>query len=261
MLDKYSKSLPITVTIITSNEEARIQGAILSVVGWVDEILVIDSGSNDRTCEIAEKLGAKVMMNPWTGYGPQKRFAEDHATNQWILNIDADERISSALQDEIVSLWEPIPAADGYALNIHDRIYGTHFFEKTPSYAPVRLYNKEKGRYSNHSIHDRVSMAVGTTVTHLHHRIYHESIKSLTHRIDKLNAYSTMQADDLHQRGRHITKWRLITEFSLSFWQSYLLKGRWKLGTIGFIHAMNYAFSRYLRLAKLYEKTHMHQNT
>jgi glycosyltransferase involved in cell wall biosynthesis len=95
--------LPVSVFIITRDEEERLHFAINSVKGWVDEVLVIDSGSTDKTCEIAEKLGAKVTYNEWKGYGQQKIFGENLCRNKWVLNIDADEEITDEVKNNILN--------------------------------------------------------------------------------------------------------------------------------------------------------------
>jgi glycosyltransferase involved in cell wall biosynthesis len=101
-----TQRLPLSAFIIAKNEADRIPAAIKSVVGWVDEVIVIDSGSEDETVAVAESLGARVVFNEWPGYGLQKRFGEDQCRNDWLLNLDADEEITSALAAEIKAKFD-----------------------------------------------------------------------------------------------------------------------------------------------------------
>lgn len=246
--------LPISVIIITQNESDRIQAAIKSVSEWVSEIIIVDSGSTDDTVTKAKMLGAKTFFNEWQGYGKQKRFAEEQASNEWLLNLDADERVTDDLQKEILKLFqEPILLADGYYIAIHDVIYLTKKLNPKTPYKPIRLYNKLKGRYSDSPVHDRVIMKPDAKVKKLSGKIAHESIRNFSHRVDKLNAYSSAQVADLITKGRIPSTTRIIVEFWTSFIKRYFIKGYWRQGLVGYIYAMNYAYSRFLRQIKLYE--------
>ena len=246
--------LPISVIMITQNESDRIHAAIKSVSEWVSEIIIVDSGSTDDTLIQAKKLGAKTFFNEWQGYGKQKRFAEEQASHEWLLNLDADERVTHDLQKEIQMLiQEPNHLADGYYIAIHDVIYLTNKLNPKTPYKPIRLYNKSKGRYSDSPVHDRVMMEPNAKVKILTGKIAHESIRNFTHRVDKLNAYSSAQVADLMAKGRTPSTTRIIMEFWISFMKRYFLKGYWRQGLVGYIYAMNYAYSRFLRQIKLYE--------
>lgn len=249
-----SVCLPISVTIIALNEDDRISKAIESVKGWTDEIIVIDSGSTDTTVDTVSTAGASVIFNPWPGYGQQKRFAEGQAKNDWILNIDADERVLPELRNEIIELFtHNNPTADGYFIAIHDRLYLTDKLSSYTPYNPVRLYRKSKGRYSESPVHDRVIMLADSQTAQLKGKIAHDSLRSFHHRIEKMNAYTEAQAADLLARGRKPSRFRIITEFWTSFISGYFFRGYWRSGLMGFIYAINFAYSRFLRQIKLYE--------
>lgn len=248
------KKLPISVIIITLNEADRIEALIESVKNWVDEIILVDSGSSDETVKIAKQLGAYVVFNKWPGYGLQKRFAEEQASNDWLLNLDADERVTESLKSEIAQCFSnPSTMADGYHIAIHDIIYLTNKLNPKTPYKPVRLYRKSKGRYSDSSVHDRVIMEANAKTQQLKEKIAHASIRNFSHRVDKMNAYSSAQVEDMISKGRKASKARIVMEFWLSFMKRYFLKGYWRQGLIGYIYAMNYAYSRFLRQIKLYE--------
>ena len=247
-------SLPISVFIITLNEEDRIEKAIRSVISWVDEVIVVDSGSTDRTTELAEALGAKVSFNAWPGYGLQKRHGEDLCRNDWLLNIDADEAVTPELRDKIRSIFAEGPDFDIYKIEILD----VFAHEEEPKkwaygYWQYRLYHKSAGRFSDSTVHDTVRPLDHARITKLDEKIAHHSVRSIQWSVEKMNRYSDMQRDDMIAKGRRISPWRLLFEFPVSFLKSYILRRSYKYGFWGVILAHNYAYSRFLRIAKAYE--------
>ncbi|MDX2113602.1 MAG: glycosyltransferase family 2 protein [Alphaproteobacteria bacterium] len=248
-----STRLPISVFIIALNEADRIGATIESVRGWVDEVIVIDSGSDDDTVKVAEKLGARVLYNAWPGYGLQKRFGEERCRNDWVLNLDADEVVSSALKEEIIA-GLPGTSHAGFMMNIAEILPG----RSEPGAGAhvtraVRLYRKSCGRYSDSTVHDRVHMTSGT-IGELANIVEHRSSRGLTHSLDKINRYSTMQANDMAKKGLKFAYLRLATEFPLAFLKAYLLRGYILKGAQGFTNAMVYGFSRFIRIAKYLEQ-------
>ena len=248
--------LPLSVFIIAQNEADRIGDTIRAVRDLTDDLIVVDSGSTDGTQAIAEELGARVIFNPWPGYGPQKRFAEDQCRHVWMLNLDADEVVPANLAAEIRALFaKGQPACQAYRIGIAEIFPG----EAAPhpmAYTlwPVRLYRKDFGRYSPSLVHDRVDLEPGTKVGTLKSVVHHRSVRSLSDQLVKLNRYSDQQAVDLEIRGVSIPTWRIYFEFSAAFIKAYIGRRHILRGTYGFLTAMNYAISRHLRLAKHYEK-------
>ena len=248
--------LPLSIFIIARDEADRIGATIRAVRALTDDLVVVDSGSTDRTRAIAEELGARVVENPFAGYGPQKRFAEDQCRHPWLLNLDADEVVPPALSAEIAALFaagEPPHAA--YAIPIAEVFPG----EARPhplAYAlhPVRLYRRDRGRYVASPVHDRVALEPGTRVGRLKGTIHHFSVRSLGEQLEKLNRYSDAQALDLEARGVRLPTWRLFLEFPAAFLKAYLGRRHALRGTYGFLTAMNYAVARHLRVAKHYER-------
>src|SRR5215213_8433194 len=158
------RSVKISAVFITFNEEKNIRQAIESVV-WADEILIVDSESGDRTREIAESLGAKVIVRKWLGFARQKQFAVDNAANDWIFSLDADERVSDELREEILRLKNSSPAADGY------KIPRLSFYMNRPirhgGWYPdwqTRFFNRRKGVWKDVLIHESVEMSEGARV-------------------------------------------------------------------------------------------------
>jgi glycosyltransferase involved in cell wall biosynthesis len=248
--------LPLSVFIIAQNEADRVAETIRAVRRLTDDLVLVDSGSTDGTQAVAEELGARVVHNAWPGYGPQKRFAEDQCRFKWLLNIDADEVLPRDLAEEIAALFaNGEPERDAYRIRIAEMFPG----EEAPhplayALAPVRLYRKDRGRYSPSLVHDRVDLEPGARVGRLRGIIHHKSVRSLGDQIAKLNRYSDQQAVDLQIRGVMIPTWRLFFEFPAAFLKAYIGRRHIVRGTYGFLTAMNYAISRHLRLAKHYER-------
>lgn len=245
----------ISAFIIALNEADRIGHTIESLRDVADEIIVIDSGSNDGTQEAAAKLGAKVVFNPWPGFGMQKRFGEDQCRHHWLLNLDADEVLSKELQDEIKALFSDEPPHRAYTMRIAEMLPGSGKpFFSSHGQSPIRLYEKRCGRFSDSPVHDHVHIQSGS-VGALKHIALHYSSRSLSHSLEKINRYSSMQADDMIKRGRtKFLRVRLVAIFPLAFCKAYFLRGYWKSGMAGFVNSVLYAFSRFVRLAKVHER-------
>jgi len=252
----------ISAFIIAKNEEARIARTIESIKSEVDEIIVVDSGSTDRTVEIAKKLGARVVFNEWKGYTQQKIFGEGLCKHKWILNIDADEVLSPGLQDEIGYIFKD-DIQDRYkAYRI--RFVIMHRSDKIPRWtAPsnrfIRLYNKEHGSFANnHGFTTRDSVVMNKDVQEkeiyrFNEPAFHYSGTSIEQLVAKANFYSSEQARDLLDSGRKISKLRIGTEFFLWFFKAFFIRRYCVFGFDGFVDSMIFAFARFLRLAKARE--------
>jgi glycosyltransferase involved in cell wall biosynthesis len=246
----------LSIFIIALNEADRIVAAIETVRDLSDDIVVIDSGSTDGTQALVQELGARVIYHDWPGYGLQKQFGEDQCRHDWMLNIDADEIVTTAMSAAIQSaLSNDDLKPCGFATKIVEMFPGeTKAHPWAFTLSPVRLYHKSVGRYSASPVHDRVDLVVGTPILKLDGLIEHRSIRSLGHELIKLNAYADMQADDLDAKGRKLPAIRLILEFPLTFLKAYIGRRHFVRGLYGFMTAMNYAFYRYLRAAKHWER-------
>lgn len=248
-------TIPLSIFLITRNEADRLGRTLAAVEGLSDDLVVVDSGSTDETRAIAAAHGARVLVHDFSGYGPQKRFAESQCRHLWLLNIDADEVVSPRLREEVAALLASAPECDAYALRIAEVFPG----EDAPhpwayTLAPVRLYRRDKGRYADSPVHDRVDLASGARVGRLNGLVHHFSVRSIGDQIDKLNAYSSHQMEDLRARGLSTPRWRLFVEFPAAFVKAYFGRRHFVRGTYGFITAMNYAFFRWLRVAKDVER-------
>ncbi len=248
--------LPLTVTIIAQNEADRIHHTIASVRPWVEEVLVVDSGSTDNTQELAEMAGATVVFHAWKGYGPQKIFAEQLAQYDWILNLDADEAVSPALRDELMALFaegaEPEKAA--YRFPIRTIFpWDTQPRWGAPRNDPPRLYDRTRAGFKDSTVHDSVVVRDGSKPGKLKGAAWHRSFRSYHHMLEKINRYSSMQAADMLARGKCPSSLRLVVEPLFAFGKAYFQRRYIWFGLDGFIESVIYAFARFIRLAKARE--------
>lgn len=247
----------LSVFIIAKNEEGRIEDAIKSVRDFVAEVIVVDSGSTDKTQEVARELGATVVFNPWPGYGPQKVFGESLCKNKWVLNIDADERISVKLREELEELFaspDLLEQHSGYWIPLVD----IPNFVSTPSrFSPkkkyLRLYNKEKAQFSDSIVHDVVKIKEGKSSS-LKNLIIHYSYRDLEHAVQKINFYSSELARNAFAKGRRVNFLVIMLIGLISFWKNFIFRRFFLYGFDGYVYSKLYAFSRFIKYAKIREK-------
>lgn len=250
--------LPISVFIIAKNEEDRIAQVINAVKDIADEILVIDSGSNDETCKIAIEAGAKLLFNEWNGYGQQKIFGENQCRNKWILNIDADEEISPELSREIKTVFSK--KIDRNTAGFRIKIVNKFRFETKPKklayyYNQLRLYNKEIAGFKSSSVHDSVVLRRPhhDKISQLKNIIYHQSFRSYSHWIEKINSYSQMQAQDSFSKGKNPLILKVLFTPIFAFFKAYLVRRYFIYGFNGLIYSSLFAFSRFSKVIKTRE--------
>ncbi len=251
--------IPLSVSIIVKNEEDRILSAISAVKDIADEIIVVDSGSDDKTCQIALKAGAKVIYNKWPGYGQQKIFAEKQCKNDWILNIDADEELSKELRKEIIELFANKKHNKFYAFRI--KIVNKFRFEEKPKkyayyYNQIRLYNKKYAGFKNSSVHDSVTLIEENPkkIGQLKNIIFHQSFRSFSHWIDKINSYSQMQAVDAVKKGKKSNLLKVFISPIIAFFKAYIIRRYFIYGIDGIIYSKLYALSRFIKQIKIREE-------
>jgi glycosyltransferase involved in cell wall biosynthesis len=240
--------MKITATIITHNEERNLPRAIESL-RCADEILVVDSGSSDRTIEIAEKLGAKIIDSPWPGYAKQKNLAAERAENDWILSLDADESLSEALEAEIWQLKKNGPRHDAYTMPRLARYLGRWINHS--GWHPdrkIRLYHRAKATWTGDFVHE--SVKVEGTLGHMEGNLLHFTCDSLSEHIKTMDRYTTLAAEQLVASKRKITWARLIFEPPWTFFNTYVLKAGFLDGVEGLAIANMAALYNFLKYAK-----------
>jgi len=240
----------LSVIVITRNEESHI-GDCLDSVAFADEIVVLDSGSTDRTRDIARARGARVEVSvDWPGFGPQKNRALDLATGDWVLSIDADERVPPELAQAIQRAIAA-PEADAYRIARLSNFCGRWIRHSGwwPDYV-LRLFRRGAGRFSDAAVHERVETAgrVGTLPGHFLHYPY----ASLEAFIDKINRYSTEAARAAHARGRRTGILGPFGHGAWTFVRHYVLRRGFLDGWQGLLLAGMAATGSFYRYAKLY---------
>ncbi|HEX8985132.1 MAG TPA: glycosyltransferase family 2 protein [Bryobacteraceae bacterium] len=241
--------MKISATIITCNEERKIARAIESL-RCCEEILVVDSGSTDRTVEIARKLDARVIESPWPGYAKQKNLAAAQAANDWILSLDADETLSEALEGEILQLRKGAPEFDAYTMPRMAQYLGRWILHS--GWYPdrkVRLYHRERATWVGDFVHESVN--VNGTVGHLKSNILHYTCESLSEHVRTVDRYTTLAAQELVARGERAGWHRLIFEPGWTFLRTYLFQLGFLDGLEGLMIANMAAMYTFLKHAKV----------
>jgi glycosyltransferase involved in cell wall biosynthesis len=238
----------ISATIITYNEERNLPRAIESL-RCVDEIVVIDSGSSDRTVEMAEKLGARVVESPWPGYAKQKNFAAEQASYDWILSLDADESLSEALEGEIWQLKKNGAQADAYTMPRMAQYLG-RWIRHSGWYPDlkVRLYDRRRAHWEGEFVHEAVK--VEGRVGHLESNLLHFTCSSLSEHLKTMDRYTTLAAEQLLANGEKVTWGRLALEPPWTFLRTYVLKLGFLDGVEGLAIANMAALYNFVKYAK-----------
>lgn len=252
--------MKISVCIIAFNEEKNIAESLRSVE-WADEILVVDSESTDATREIAESLGAKVLVNKWQSFAHQKQFAVDQASNDWIFSLDADEIVSEKLKQEILFLktLPEIRLADGFRIP-RLSVYMNRTIRHGGWYPDfqLRFFNRQKGRWKNVLIHESVQMNDGAATEKLKSDIVHYSIPDAAYHHKMIGErYAPLAAQQMFERGKRTGILKIATVGLTSFLQTYILKGGFLDGIAGFCiarFAAHHSFLKHLLLWEMQKK-------
>ena len=213
--------LPLTAVIITCNEARRIN-ACLESVAFADEIVVVDSGSTDETLEIALQYGARIVRQEWLGFGRQKQFAVSCAAHDWVLCLDADERVSDELRACIAAAMAN-PLYGAYRFPRRNRFMGRWLKhgEGYPDWS-LRLFHRAHSRWSEDAIHEKV--LVDTTLGTLRGDLLHESEESVAAYLEKQNRYTSLQAETLHMEGKRAHLGHLLASPLLRFVKFYAVR-------------------------------------
>jgi (heptosyl)LPS beta-1,4-glucosyltransferase len=247
--------MKISATIITFNEESNIKAACESVA-WADEVVVVDSNSTDKTRELAESCGARVITNAWPGFGLQKQFAVDQAQHEWIFSLDADERVSDELKQSIQSLRNEKNLADGY--EVSRRTYYQQRWIRGGGWYPdrqLRLFRKSKGRWKERHIHESVKMDPDARVERLKEDLLHYTMQDAAHHHRMIGErYAPLAALQMFEEGRRTSVLRVASAGPAAFIRSLILKGGLRDGFAGFTIASFAAHHAFLKHLMLWEK-------
>jgi glycosyltransferase involved in cell wall biosynthesis len=243
--------MSLSAVIITKNAASQISGCLASLA-FADEVLVVDSDSSDGTADIARKAGARVISKEWLGFGPQKQFAVGAATHDWVLCLDADERVSDALRASIVAELAT-PRATSYQMARCNRFLG-HWLRHGEGYPDwsLRLFDRRHARWSDDAVHEKV--LANARPARLSGDLLHDSAETLEGYLDKQNRYTTLQADMMRAAGKHANLGRMVLSPLARFIKFYIFRLGFLDGQAGLVHitigCMN-SFNKYAKLLAL----------
>jgi len=240
---------PLSITLITYNEEARVRDALESV-RWADEIVVIDSFSSDATVDICREFTDCVYRMPWTDYVTQKNIATGKTTHEWVLNIDADERVSPELAQDIQDALRQPPCVNGYYMPRMTHYLGD-WIRHCGWYpdAKLRLFRKDSGRWVGQALHEKLKVR-GATAT-FRHPLHHYSYRDISDHVQRMDGYTTIAAEHKH---RPVGAGDIFGRTVFTFFKKYVLKQGFRDGTRGLIISLLSAFTVALKYSKAWER-------
>ena len=239
----------ISVTVITKNEEKNISDCLKSV-DWADEIIIVDSESTDKTVEIAKQFTDKVFNRKWEGYVSQKRYALSLASNEWVLSLDADERVTPELKDEIINLSPN--EYSGFKIRRKNFLMNKEItscgWEKD---FQLRLFKKAKTNLNERLVHEKfvVEGKVGT----LKSPIMHFTFSSFDEYLAKINSYTSLKAQELFQKKKKVGSWTIFSHTVAAFFAFFILRKGFKDGIYGLIISLLHSYSTMMNYIKLWE--------
>jgi glycosyltransferase involved in cell wall biosynthesis len=244
----------ITAYILTYNEAAKIEAAVSSVL-WADEILVVDSNSIDRTAEMAQALGARVVQIPFEGFGPLRNRAIEACRHDWIFSLDADERCTPAARDEILKLLDASPSHDAYLVPRRSYFMGRWISGSGwyPNYRQPQLFRKGAMRYKPDPVHEGYELLTDKPLGKLDNEIWQFPFRNLEQIIDKANRYSSLGAGKL--ANKRVSMWSALGHGTWAFLKHYIAKRGFKDGWAGFMIAFGNFEGTFYRYAKRYEQS------
>jgi glycosyltransferase involved in cell wall biosynthesis len=244
------KREPLSVVVTTFDNDATLARCLASV-RFADDLVVLDSGSSDRTRAIAADYRARWFVEPFKGYGPQKQSAVDKAAHHWVLLLDADEALTPAMQAAIEAVLQA-PDRAGYTLPRREQVFWRMQHPAAHHNPMLRLFDRRHGRLSDDGIHAQpvVDGAVGA----LGAWFEHHGEPDIATKVDKINRYSSAVAQAKDARGVRFAWLRLFVQPPLMFFKSYVLRRRFLSGGAGFIGSSIDAFHVFLKYAKLIER-------
>jgi glycosyltransferase involved in cell wall biosynthesis len=248
---------PLSVIVITKNEAANI-GAALDSVAWADERIVVDAESIDDTVAIARQHGARVEVRRWPGYAAQKNYAASLASHDWLLSLDADERVTPELATEIRALLTATadPPMRGYRMPRVTYAFG-RWIRSTDWYPDrqLRLYDRRAGRWNEERrVHESVMLSDrATRPGELRSELQHLGYRGIAHHVGTINRYTTLWAEEMAANGRRATTIDLLVHGPAAFLRNYVLRGGWRDGRVGLVISLMNAYYVLLKHIKLWE--------
>ena len=246
--------VPSVSALVICRDEERHIAECLESVAWCDEIVVVDSGSSDRTLEIARKRATRVLQRDWTGIADQKNFALAQASGDWVLNLDADERCTPALRDAALAAIRSDPPQAGFEVRRH-ALYLGRWIDHGGWYPDwkLRVFRRGRARFSSHGPHDRV--AADGPVGRLDAEILHLTYGDFAEHLRTVQRFSDEVAGEWAAAGRRFSLARALAHPPVKFFECWLWKQGFRDGWPGFVIAATSAFYVFAKHVKLQEKT------
>jgi glycosyltransferase involved in cell wall biosynthesis len=246
------RAMEISVVIITYNEEKRLENALKSVKGIAAEIIVVDRYSSDETLTVAKKYTKQVFQRKWTNFSDQKNFANSKAQYPWILSLDADERLSPELQEEILGLKESEEEYSAYSMP--RQVYYLGKWIRHSGWYPdrkIRLFRKAKAHWEGEYVHE--CLVVDGSIRKLKGRLYHFTYQDIADHLARINSFSGLGAQKLYSKKKKCRWYHLTFLPFLRFVRSYVLKAGFLDGFAGLVISAFNGYSIFIRYAKLRE--------
>jgi glycosyltransferase involved in cell wall biosynthesis len=242
----------LTVTVITRNEAANIEGALESV-RWADEIVVVDSHSADETVALAQKYNARIVIHDWAGYSAQRNYAAEIASNDWILALDADERVPPELAVEIQRIMREGSVHGGYRMPrisyyLGRWIRGTDWY---PDFQ-LRLYDRRVGRFNGKRVHESVELTFGRP-GQLQHDLQHYPYRDISDHVTSIDHYTTLAAEEWFAEGRRTNAVEFAVHPPVAFLRNYVARRGFRDGAAGFLISILNSYYVFLKVLKLWE--------
>lgn len=241
---------PLSLVLITLNAASQLE-ACLHSARFIADIVVVDSGSSDGTRELAARYGARVIDQGWLGFGPQKQFAVEAAHHDWVLCLDADERVTPELQAAIETVMAA-PTCAAYRFPRCNRFLGRYLKhgEGYPDWS-LRLFDRRRARWSDDAVHEKVETS--GPVGDLQGDLLHDSAESLASYLAKQNRYTTLAAEMAVAAGKRSSAARIVLSPLVRFFKFYVLRQGFRDGLPGFIHIAIGCFNSFLKYSKMLE--------
>ena len=242
---------PLSVTIITLNAATQLEACLRSV-RFADEVVVVDSGSTDGTQALAERFGARIIAQDWLGFGPQKQFAVDAAAHDWVLCLDADERVTPELQASIENALQN-PSTAAFRFPRCNRFLGRYLKhgEGYPDWS-LRLFDRRQAHWSDDAVHEKVETK--SSVGELTGDLLHDSAESLAAYLTKQNRYTTLAAEMALAAGKRASFGRIAFSPLVRFIKFYFIRQGFRDGLPGLIHIAIGCFNSFMKYSKMLER-------